>query len=385
MSNIQIARLLLIVVVMLPFSSTHASDGLLEINQACAVNTGCFTGDSPGFPVTITQPGSYRLTGNLDLSAENANTHGIHATAPATTVDLGGFRITGPASCSGNCSAITCSGGGLGVGVLLDVGAIGSVVRNGTVHNMGSTGIGVGALDSRVEKVTAFHNVQDGIGGDQHIMVLNVIAFENGQDGIDVDAGSSVDGSKTTCNANDGIQIDGPGGIATRSIARENGGNGFDLAGYGKYRDNVSTANGSPDTCGGGICTEHRRFYVTSSFHKGDTVLTACATGFHMASFWEISGVSDLRYDTSLGWTRIDSGFGAPVATGWIRTGGDSASIAAPGRGNCANWVSSSNSVYGTVLTPEFRWDNPALQVHPWYSSASICNETWRVWCVEDD
>ena len=32
-----------------------ASDGVLEINQTCAVQTGCFTGDTAGFPVTIWQ------------------------------------------------------------------------------------------------------------------------------------------------------------------------------------------------------------------------------------------------------------------------------------------------------------------------------------------
>ncbi len=30
-----------------------AVDGVLEINQACAVNTGCFAGDTAGFPVII--------------------------------------------------------------------------------------------------------------------------------------------------------------------------------------------------------------------------------------------------------------------------------------------------------------------------------------------
>ncbi len=43
-------------------TSAYASDGVLEINQACAVNTGCFPGDDPGFPVTVVQPGSYSLT-----------------------------------------------------------------------------------------------------------------------------------------------------------------------------------------------------------------------------------------------------------------------------------------------------------------------------------
>ena len=42
-----------------------AVDGVVEINQTCAVNTGCFAGDTPGFPVTITVAGSYRLTSNL--------------------------------------------------------------------------------------------------------------------------------------------------------------------------------------------------------------------------------------------------------------------------------------------------------------------------------
>jgi len=39
-----------------------ASGGVLEINQSCAVNTGCFTGDSAGFPVEIKNP---EVRGNL--------------------------------------------------------------------------------------------------------------------------------------------------------------------------------------------------------------------------------------------------------------------------------------------------------------------------------
>jgi hypothetical protein len=52
-------------------SAGWAGDGVLEINRACAVNTGCFSGDGPGFPVTIdgTAGKSYRLTGDLDLTA----------------------------------------------------------------------------------------------------------------------------------------------------------------------------------------------------------------------------------------------------------------------------------------------------------------------------
>ena len=30
-----------------------ADDGVAEINQTCATMTGCFSGDTPGWPVTI--------------------------------------------------------------------------------------------------------------------------------------------------------------------------------------------------------------------------------------------------------------------------------------------------------------------------------------------
>ncbi len=42
-----------------------AVDGVAEINQTCAVQTGCFGGDAAGYPVTIdgTAGTSYRLTG----------------------------------------------------------------------------------------------------------------------------------------------------------------------------------------------------------------------------------------------------------------------------------------------------------------------------------
>jgi hypothetical protein len=57
-----------------------AVDGVIEINQSRALAGGVTPGDAPGFPVTISARGSYRLTGNLDLTAPGAandpvNTH----------------------------------------------------------------------------------------------------------------------------------------------------------------------------------------------------------------------------------------------------------------------------------------------------------------------
>ena len=42
-----------------------ASDGAREINQTAALAGAVTPGDTAGFPVTISQAGSYLLTGNL--------------------------------------------------------------------------------------------------------------------------------------------------------------------------------------------------------------------------------------------------------------------------------------------------------------------------------
>ena len=84
-----------------------AVDGAREIHQAC-VATGCFPGDTAGWPVLITEPGSYVLTSGLTVP--DANTTAISIDAPHVSLDLHGFSITGPNTCDfGNG---TCGGGG---------------------------------------------------------------------------------------------------------------------------------------------------------------------------------------------------------------------------------------------------------------------------------
>jgi hypothetical protein len=62
------------------------------------------------FPYTITKPGSYLLTGNLNVTTTGTNA--ININVSGVTLDLNGFSITGPMSCtSGSCSPNTVSGG----------------------------------------------------------------------------------------------------------------------------------------------------------------------------------------------------------------------------------------------------------------------------------
>ena len=49
-------------------------DGVIEISQARALAGGINPVDTPGFPITIDQSGSYRLTSDLNVSSESCET-----------------------------------------------------------------------------------------------------------------------------------------------------------------------------------------------------------------------------------------------------------------------------------------------------------------------
>ena len=127
------------------------------------------------------------------------------------------------------------------------------------------------------------------------------------------------------------------------------------------------------------------KYYLTTALVDGDEPLTACATGYHMASLWEIIDTSNLEYNTTLGLTLTDSGSGPPAGyQGWVRTGYGSATIATPGMGNCNAWTSDSGSHNGTTVRPSIDWTVAANQSTPWEAIMEICNTDERVWCVED-
>jgi hypothetical protein len=211
------------------------------------VETGCFAGDDPGFPVTVNMSGSYRLTGSLDLSAEGVNVSGVAVSVPAVTIDLGGFHIAGPTSCSGSGITIDCSPASTGVGsggVQFSSNATAGVVQNGIVRNMTNFGVFSQATGLRVHDISAIHNGRDGIA-------------ENGQDGVDVNTGSVVDGVAAIGNGRNGINGQGTGSVVTRTSARHNGMKGFSLGIFYKFgRSSASSGNGEADLCGGGICTD---------------------------------------------------------------------------------------------------------------------------------
>ncbi|MFO0690027.1 MAG: hypothetical protein U0900_15125 [Myxococcota bacterium] len=145
--------------------ATHASDGVLEINQVCATGPGCAAGDAPGFPVSISAPGSYRLTSNLSV---DPTTTAIQVSANSVHVDLGGFAIVGPNDC-GEGPTTSCTYADAGGNGIVSTGEA-TVLRHGSIRGMGSRGVDFSSSKRAVvEDLVVHHNgtvgIAMGIGG----------------------------------------------------------------------------------------------------------------------------------------------------------------------------------------------------------------------------
>lgn len=125
-----------------------------------------------------------------------------------------------------------------------------------------------------------------------------------------------------------------------------------------------------------------RQYYLTQSQQTGKYADEACASGYHMASLWEILDVSNLVYDTALGFQHDpgDVGEGPPTdEQGWVRTG-DMPNIV----NNCAVWSSEFDGYYGAVVYLPSNWSSPGSTVGVWLAETETCDTSQRVWCVED-
>ena len=200
--------------------TAFAVDGQIAINQARALAGGVTPGDAPGFPVTITQPGGYVLSGNLTVP--DANTSAIVINASHVTIDLNGFAILG----STDCSTFPCSGAGSGSGIAVPPGQVHITIRNGTIQGMGGFGI---VLD-----------------GDSHLVEYMHVR-SNGNSGISIGqsadpAGSIVQHNTVVRNGFIGINI--ARGIVSHNTVDINDFQGISIS-IGNASYNVITRNGN--------------------------------------------------------------------------------------------------------------------------------------------
>jgi hypothetical protein len=142
-----------------------------------------------------------------------------------------------------------------------------------------------------------------------------------------------------------------------------------------------------------------RKFYRTMNSYTPTRASTACASGYHFASIWELLDPSNLEYAgehpdawVGIGWDMGEgpftgSGTGAFAAGkhGWIRTGYDAdATSGVPGQANCNNWVTSQDpNDYGTTAGLSWKW-GVAEDFSVWDLGTSECKYATGVWCVED-
>jgi hypothetical protein len=192
-----------------------AGEGVREINQACAQGPGCFPGDTPGFWITISSPGTYRLTSDLLAPLE---TEAIRIEANDVTLDLNGFTIA------------SAGGAILRNGVFV-IDRRNVEIRNGTVRGFSGRGVMVqqslaDASGARVIDVRALQNGVIGIDTDgPGALVRGCTANENGLWGISVVESSLVLDSVAISNTSFGLQLHATAGYGSNLLGNNNGGN----------------------------------------------------------------------------------------------------------------------------------------------------------------
>ncbi len=222
-----------------------AADGAIEINQAC-VATGCFAGDTPGFPVQASSAAAYRLTSNLTLPS--ANTIGISLGAGAS-LDLGGFSITGPTSCDGIPALCTGTGSGSGISAGTQ-----SSIRNGRVAGMGHSGISA-SESVRISEMTIYGNGGNGITGSGGTLIERCVIDRNGIDGISIASGqvgaTVIQGNSVQRNGQVGIHT--PVAIVKDNGVKQNGSFGFEGTSAALSGNNFYNNNSFGDQISGGV------------------------------------------------------------------------------------------------------------------------------------
>jgi hypothetical protein len=153
--------------------------------------------------------------------------------------------------------------------------------------------------------------------------------------------------------------------------------------------DSVGAAPSSEATAAGigAQAASGALFYLTDANYYTDQVLTACASGYHMASLWEILDVSNLvyAYDHPAAHTKTDSGFGPPSYWhGWVRTGQDSSGSSTTGIGNCLNWSTRSGSNNGVSVRLSRTWETAPGDIFTWDANTFDCSIIGPVWCIQD-
>jgi hypothetical protein len=166
--------------------------GEILITQAKALAGNVTPGDTPGFPVILSMPGSYLLGSNL---AVPANADGVSITAHDVTLDLSGFRIYGSGAANNGVVGGTPS---------VSVNSI--TIRNGTIALFKQDGVKlIGDFDV-IEQIRAVANGGYGlsVSGGSALIQDNVLS--GNFSGISA-GGALIQGNVISQNTSAGISV----------------------------------------------------------------------------------------------------------------------------------------------------------------------------------
>jgi hypothetical protein len=138
-----------------------------------------------------------------------------------------------------------------------------------------------------------------------------------------------------------------------------------------------------------------KMYYLTVASFTGGDAITACDTGFHMASIPEIQDSSNRQYDTIRSTPAYDEpsyyqGFGPPSDhMGWVRTGSFPLLAGVPDYSDFS--MSSFDQQSGTTMSLHTQvWEDSYMDPYPedtetgWHLKQIAYNSPQQVWCVED-
>jgi hypothetical protein len=193
-----------------PASALTTDHGVVVFTQADALAGNITPGDTPGFPVTISRPGSYRLASALTVTTQ---ANGIEVRANEVTIDMGGF---------------TLAGSGVGRNGITSFNR-NMKVQHGTVRGFTLDGIRSVAQFLAVEDMVVTANGRNGVNAEgteadvAHVIVGFSRVSSNGSNGIVCGSYCIVQNNSISTNTGWGILFTGIGCLAMGNSVSGNG------------------------------------------------------------------------------------------------------------------------------------------------------------------
>ena len=189
-----------------------------------------------GFPITISQSGSYTLGSNITMPGGCTFKNGIDITAGNVTLDLNGFAVTGLASNSGS-------------GIAAGASTTNLRLSNGIVSTWSSDAIDfTNASGSSIDHVTASGSGgASGIGLGTTSMLSDCVAAENYTGVAVLGSDSTVTRCSLSGNVNTGVFVGASGSRSRVAGNHASGGNnGYIVQGSNNdVEDNTAIGTGS--------------------------------------------------------------------------------------------------------------------------------------------